>query len=48
MKLNEKIVNLLQFLTQGDESRRQVTAEKVEALETELRELREQLEGGHE
>lgn len=45
-KLNEKIVGLLQSLTQGDESHRQATAEKVEALETELRELREQLEEG--
>lgn len=43
MKLNGKIVNLLQSLTQGNKSRRQATAEKVEALETELHELREQL-----
>lgn len=46
MKRNEKIVGLLQSLTQGDASHRQATAEKVEALETELRELREQLEEG--
>ena len=43
---NKRVVELLQALTQGDESHRQATAGKVEALEAGLRKLREQLEEG--
>ena len=44
MNPNEKIIGLLQSLTEGDESHRQATAERMKTLEAELRELREQLE----